>query len=382
MIVYLSMILWVLLVYFFYSSTHRTQMISDENSNHQFSAELDKKIPILVCLLVFGYFIFWIGLRGDLADTGTDIWTFNNIPTSFPDAWNRINWDGRGPGYEMLAVLFKSFISKDANAWLMTIAIISGCCIVIGLRRYSCDFFYSSYLFITLLIFYWMINGMRQFLCVAIVFAFSHWIEKGKIVRLIVLALLLYFIHITALVIIPLYFVARGKPWTIKTFAFILIIAVITLFSEPFFKNAETVFGRVAYQGYTDQFHVDDGVNVLRVLFTAVFPALALWKRHELEKHYEDTPVIPICINMSLVTTAIFFVGMFTSGILVGRMPIYSEVFNMLLIPYLLKYGFSESEQRILRPFITIILFVFFYLKLPHYYHSDILNITSYEIFG
>ena len=373
MIVYVSMILWIPLVYFFYSLNHKEEI---KLSDYNLSQGKIVKAPIGYCILIFGFFVFWIGLRGSIADTGADIWNFNRIPSDFSTAWSNINWYGRCPGYDVFNVLFKCFISQDSQVWLMSIAIICGICMLIGIRRYSCDFFYSAYLFMTLLIFWWMINGMRQFICVSIMFAFSHWIEQGKFIRFFILTLLLFSIHVSAIILIPIYLMARGTPWKGKTIILIGLVILVSLFSDYFFRGAEQTIGGTNYQGYTDQFATDDGVNVLRVLFTAIFPVLAFIKRRKLEQYYQAFPILPICINCSLITTAIFFVAMFTSGILVGRLPVYTEVFNMILIPYLLKLGFSKEERHIVTPILTIVLFVYFWLKIPHTYYSDVLNIV------
>lgn len=378
MIIYVSMILWIPFIYFFYSLSHKEEI---KLADYNLSQGKIEKIPVGYCILIFGFFVFWIGFRSFIADTTADIAYFNNIPVDFTKAWGNINWNGKSPVYDVINILFKCFVSQDYQMWLMTVAIICGLCMLIGIRRFSCNFFYSAYLFMTLLIFYWMINGMRQFICVAILFAFSQWIERGCYFRIFVLVLLLSSIHLTALIFLPVYFVIRREPWRITTLVLIVVVAGITIFSDTFFKGIETTFGGVAYKGYTDQFYVDDGVNFLRFLFSAIFPAMALWKHNELKKYYSVCPILPICINASVITALIFFIGMFTSGILVGRLPIYTEVYNMVLIPFLIKFGFDERERRIFLPLLTILLFVYFWIKIPHTYNSTVLNVHIYNAF-
>lgn len=373
MIVYVSMVLWIPIIYLIYSINHQEQLKTVDSN---LTSGVINRIPIGYCILIFGFFAFWIGIRSYIADTSANIGYFNALPSDFDTAWKSINWNGRCPGYDVINILFKCFVSQDYQVWLMWIAILCCSCMVIGIRRYSCDFFYSAYLFITLLIFFWIINGMRQFICVSIIFAFSNWIEKGKIIRFFILIALLYTIHITAIVFIPIFFIIRRTPWKISTLLFVVFIVGITFFSDPFFHEVESTIGGAKYQGYVEQFEIDDGVNFLRFVFTAAFPVVAFIKRHTLEKYYDSIPILPICVNCSIVTASIFFIGMFTSGITVGRMPVYTEVFNMILLPYLIRLGFSDNEKRVLYPVVTIILFVYFWIKTPHYYYSTVLNIN------
>lgn len=370
MIIYWSMILWVVLIYFVYSMGHKEEvMLTDYNIQQG----IQKKIPLAYAIVVFGYFIFWIGMRKYVADTTAYINMFQSIPADFSTAWNQIDWEGKNPGFDIFNIIFKCFISQDFQWWLMTIAIISGVCIMIVLRKYSCSFFFSSFLFMTLLTFQWMMNGMRQFICVAVLFLCCDWIKDGKFIRFLIAVLLMSTFHMTALLMIPIYFVARSKPWDKKIGLFIVGIILICIFAEPFFSGVDSALGNTAYAGATSQFEEDDGVNPLKFLFIAIPAVIAFWKRDVLRQYYEKNALLPICINMSLIASALYFVGIFTSGILIGRLPIYAEVYDLILIPYLLNVCFSKTERSIIKPVYVLILILFFYLLSNGMgYHSDI----------
>lgn len=374
MIIYWSMILWVFLIYLVYSMTHKEEI---KLTDYNIQQGIQKKIPLFYAVLVFGYFIFWIGMRGYMADTSLYIVNFNAIPSDFSTAWSEIGWGGKGPGFDIFNVFFKCLISQDYQWWLMTIAIICGICILITLRKYSVDFFLSCFLFITLSNFFWMMNGMRQFICVAILFLCCDWIKEGKLVNFIVAVLILSTIHMTAFLMIPIYFVARCKPWSGKIGLFIVAIIFICIFAEPFFASVENVLSNTAYADSTSQFAEDDGVNPLRVLLYAVPPIVAFLKRAELEKYYEKDSMISICINMSLATAALYLVGMFTSGILIGRLPIYPELYNLIFVPFLLHTCVSKESRIIVQPVIIVVLLLYFYLTGPATYHSQLTGALS-----
>lgn len=375
MIIYWSMILWVVLIYFVYSMSHKEEvMLTDYNIQQG----LRKKIPIAYAIIVFGYFIFWIGMRKYVADTTAYINIFESIPADFSTAWNQIDWEGKNPGFDIFNIIFKCFISQDFQWWLMTIAIISGVCIMVVLRKYSCDFFFSSFLFMTLLTYTWMMNGMRQFICVAVLFLCCDWIKDGKFIRFLIAVLLMSTFHMTALLMIPIYFVARSKPWDKRIVLFIIGIILVCIFAEPFFSGVDSALGNTAYAGVTSQFEEDDGVNPLKFLFIAIPVVIAFWKRDVLRQYYEKNALLPICINMSLIASALYFVGIFTSGILIGRLPIYAEVYDLILIPYLLNVCFSKTERSIIKPVYVLFLILFFYLLSNGMgYHSDMTGYIS-----
>lgn len=376
MIIYWSMILWVPFVYIIYEVNRKRKekrVLAIAGKVEKPDNSVFEKVPISYAIAIFGYFTFWIGMRGGMFDTANYVEGFKMLPSNFAEGWNQIKWDGKSPGFEIFNLLFKDFISEDAQWWLMAIAIISMVCVMVPLRKYSPDFFFGSFIFVALTTFTWPMNGMRQFICVAALFACGDWIKDGKFFRFAIVALLLSSVHYTSLIMIAIYFIVRSKPWHMKVFLFIIAIVVVCIFAEPLFSGLEdTVLSGTAYSGATAQFAADDGVNPLRALFYAVFPILAFIRRKSLEPLYEKHPMLPIAINMSLMTAALYVVGIFTSGILIGRLPVYCSLYNMILIPYIIKFGFDDKDRKIVRPLAVIYLMVMFWIECPSYYVSDL----------
>ena len=370
MIIYWSMLLWVPFIYLIYVAYDKEKKAI---TTLNVPIEKQRKLPLVFAILVFAYFAFWIGMRGYIFDTSTYIASFDAIPTDFTKAWEGIDWEGKQPGFDVLNALFKCYISQDYTWWLMAIAIISMVCIMIPLRNYSCDFFFSSFVFVALTTFTWPMNGMRQFICVAVLFVCCGWIKDGKFLKFAIVTLILSTIHYTCLLMLPIYFVAKSKPWRLRIFIFIIAIILICVFADPLFESFEdNVLTGTVYEGATEQFEEDDGVNPIRALFFCVFPLLAFIRKQSLEKHYESHPLLPIAINMSLIAAALYIVGIFTSGILIGRLPIYCSVYNLILIPYLLNYGFNTKDRTIARIGMIALLIVMFLLECPRDYHSEL----------
>ena len=81
---------------------------------------------------------------------------------------------------------------------------------------------------------------------------------------------------------------------------------------------------------------------------------------------------------MSVVCAGIYFLGIFTSGILVGRLPIYFEIYNLILLPFLLKNCFTKLSSKIMFVFCTVGFLGFYWLQIQvWYYVSDITGILS-----
>ena len=115
MIIYWSMIAWVLLFYFIYSLGHKNKKVygfagQSINNIQQDNEFVYYKIPYIYAVFVFGYFVFWIGIRRYVADTVTYIPMFEAIPNDFSTAWNNIDWENsKSPLFDAFNAIFKNF---------------------------------------------------------------------------------------------------------------------------------------------------------------------------------------------------------------------------------------------------------------------------------
>ena len=217
-----------------------------------------------------------------------------------------------------------------------------------------------------------MLNGMRQFICVAVSFLCCDFIITGKFFKFLTMVAILIFIHSTAIFLIPIYFIARLKPWSKSVWLFIFAMVLITVFAEPFFGKVDEFAQGTSYENdISIYFEEDDGVNPLRVLFYAVPPIVAFVYREKLSKYYEKMPVLSLCVNLSVCAASVYLVGMVTSGIFIGRLPIYSELYDLILVPVLLRICFNENNRKYVYLGYVAVLLLYYYLTGPTYYHSD-----------
>lgn len=369
MIIYNSMILWIALIGVLY-------LMARNSPRGASKKQMNDKVPMFTAIIVFSYIIFWIGVRSGVADTATYIAMFKACPKRLSYISEILASDSKARGFDIFQLVFKCIISKDYHAWLMTIAVLSGVPIMLVLRKRSCNFFYSCFLFMVMQHFTWMLNGIRQFLVVAILFLLSDWILEKKTIPFILAVLLLSTVHFTALIMIPMYFIVTEKPFGKKVILFCIVLLICIVFIEPFVATLEESLSETAYAGYTKQFAQDDGVNPLRVLVMLVPPAIAFVGRKRI-RNLNDS-YINICINMSVVSAGLYLLGVFTSGILIGRLPIYFELYNLILLPYLIEKCFTPKSTKILYILAAMGYGAFYFLLMRgSYYISDITGLLS-----
>lgn len=361
MIVYNSMLLVVFLLMLVYNIQQPSVRLRHS-----------QPIPWAYAIIAMGYIVFWAALRSGFVDTSAYIRRFMEMPNTLSDAFNVFASDTKDKGYDFIQIIFKSVVSEDFHWWLAFIAIATAVPITIVYRNRSCDYLYTIYLFITSTTVVWMFNGIRQFLAAAILFGFGYLIEERKLLKFLIVLIICVSIHGTAIIVLPLYFFILGEPFNKRMIIFILAVLACTISIAPLLNSMETILADTAYSQNLNQFAEDDGVHPLRVLFSCIPVYLAFVRRKQiiaLNNRY-----INMCINMSTVSAGLYFIGMLTSGLMVGRLPIYFSLYSYVLLPFLFNYVYKDYKQ-LLYSVIFIVYLVFYYLMCNKiYYISDILG--------
>ena len=128
------------------------------------------------------YIIFWTGIRTQFVDTAAYIRTYNDIPaTSIQSIFTYVKKFEKDQLFYFASGLFKYVFGSNYHYWLFAIALLCGLCVVRQIDKHSDSPFFSLFLFMTMSIFTWLMNGIRQFIAVSILFALSDWmIDKRK----------------------------------------------------------------------------------------------------------------------------------------------------------------------------------------------------------
>lgn len=369
MVIYNSMILWVGAMALIYHGLTYNEVVYQGYGQR-------RKVPLVLALFTFGYIIFWAAVRSGVADTATYIMMFENYPSEWSEVTKFWSAENKAPGFLAFGYLIKIFISDNYHVWLAIIALISGLSIMYITYKKSEDFFMSAFLFITTLNFFWMFNGIRQFMVAAMLFALSGLIERKKTLQFIGAVLLLSTVHYTAIIMIPVYFIVIDRAFGKKIFIFIVALGLCVCFLDPFLEILEYSLADTGYGGFSEQFATDDGINPIRVIVMAVPALLAFVSRNIIRK--ENNRYINICVNMSVVSVGIYFLGIFTSGILIGRLPIYFELYNIILLPYLVKNCFTKESSKIMYGLCMVGFIGYYFLQMRNsYYVSEITGLIG-----
>ncbi|MBR4727349.1 MAG: EpsG family protein [Clostridia bacterium] len=367
--VFWVMVVWVLAVGFFLKDSLTTRRVCDDGA-------IEYSSSALYSFLLFLLPVILVGLRSDFIDTASYIYGFERAPATMSKLVEHANLRDHSKLFYGLEVVFKVFVTENAQVWIALIAVLQGFLIMRTLRKYSCDLMMSTYLLVTsAMVAQWMCNGMRQFIAVAILFACTRWLLENKWYFYLPLAVLLmgltpitkrlgieaipwYLdgIHQSVLIMILAYFFIPGKAFNKRVWILAAFFAVLIV-TGGIDAVLDTSVENTTYVKDMEYVEADTGTSWQRVLFTAIPMVLSLIVRKEFDKE-QIPPIIHLAVNASVITTVLYIASAFTSGIFVGRLPIYTEVYSLILVPWLLRHPYRKYGKYL--TVVVMLLYAFF----------------------
>jgi hypothetical protein len=257
--------------------------------------------------------------------------------------------------YLLLAVC-RCLGMNDDILFFLLIATIQLLCMIHTFRRYSGNYWICIFLFVASTDYFsWMFNGMRQFIAVTMIFGATGLLLRRKYAAYTAVVLLAAQIHGSAILMLPLAYVMAGPAMNKKTILMIVGVAAVMPFIDRLMPMANELLADTQYSTtMTDEvWSVDDGTNPIRVLVYSVPALVALFGRKYIIR--ENNPVMNLCVNASMITTAIYLVSMVTSGIyrcMFLRLPYRHYFSEIALTKKLLKSVFLK--KRISRVFCSV----------------------------
>lgn len=299
-----------------------------------------------------------------VGDTYAYLSDYRSIPSSLSGKLAYIQSHGKDTGFYALGALISVFAGAHFRYFFLVIALIQGYCLMKTYRKFSEDYWFAIFVFVASTDFVsWMQNGIRQFVAVAITFAAAEPIFKKKYVKACLMIAFASLFHKSALMMIPVIFIVQGRPWNWKTILVILGTVIIMSASGVFTDTLDTVLADTQYRNVVSDWRGggDDGTNPLRVVVYSVPTILSLLCRKKITKSGDR--VIQIACNMSIISTALYLVSMVTSGIYIGRLPIYCSLYaNGILLPWELKHVFGKNIRVL-----SIVCYLLFYYIQMHF---------------
>lgn len=352
---YIFILIWVFVMFLVKA------MIAGEYRTEYILGKKEHRISWEFALFSFFPVIIMATLRGDMGDSYAYKMMFRDLPSTISGLISYIPSVTKDKGFSVLSGIIKCVIGNNDVIYFFILAFIQGIILVSIYRKYSTNYLLSIFLFIASTDYLsWMFNGVRQFTAVTIIFASTKFMIEKKWVPTILLILFASTMHQSALLMIPIVIIVQGKAWNKRTILFLLVSLIAVTFVDQFTNILDDMMQETQYANMVTDWTMwgDDGTNIFRVLVYSVPTILSFVGLKYI--HYEDDPIINFCTNMSIVSTGLYIISMFTSGIFIGRLPIFASLYNYILLPWEIEHMFTKRSARVMG-LLMMVAYLFFY---------------------
>lgn len=286
------------------------------------------------------------GLRNNIGDTYFYMHAYKI--TEFNWEYVQTNKD---MGFNIFQMVLKKY-ADDPQVMVFTTALITNVLIVATLYKYSRLIELSLYVYITSGMYLTSMNGIRQYLAAAIIFAATKYIFEGKWKKYMAIVLCASTFHASALVLMPIYFFVRKKAWSGTTYLLLFLAVCVVIGFNQFSEVLFSAIGNTQYGQYKE-FH-EGGANILRVAVSIVPIILAYLGKDKMRALFPESDYI---VNMSIL--GLVFMIISTQNWIFARFTIYFGLYQLILISWVVK-SFTDKDQKLIYYAVLVCYFIYF----------------------
>ena len=237
----------------------------------------------------------------------------------------------------------------------------------------------------------WM-NLIRQYVVVCAFVPMTLLILQRKAIPYVVCVALLYTIHHSALMLLPLYLFAYVKV-DIKDSKVLIIIflSCIILGVKPLwlslFENFNNVLNVIGYEKYSKHLHemIESGGDIVRWgpcrISVLIVDSICIWYYSEVKKHFSADKMLPLYFTLAFVGICMENILINTNGIVLRSVQ-FMLVFVLILSAYTIEY-FRQSKKWLPFGALCLCSFTYSYIVILKavFVPSKILSASLYDFF-
>lgn len=315
-------------------------------SNGWVGRSLSVTIACLLLIVFAGVRDFRVG-----TDTGNYVYSFLQV-----DSLQSALSMGTEVGYGILVWSAKAFSESYASLLVLVATLVVPLYVTTIVRlvdRYET----GIYLFVAFGLYTFAFNGARQAIAAAICFWAIRFILDRRLLPYLAAVGIAFMFHKTALVAMPLYFLATAH---LRMFRFVAVLAAITLIMV-FLQDIVGLAADLIDDRYSSYANEGEGGGVVIGTFLLSQGVVLLWLRRFIRIDFE---LYSRLLNIYLIGIVPVVVSIFTninpSGLL--RLNIYFTSMSVLLWPIVFRNIHDTRQRATLGFFFLLFTIVFFFM--------------------
>ncbi len=249
-----------------------------------------------------------------------------------------------------LIALFSQFIHDDYATWFFLMSFFTiGLCMV-AIYKYSDTPEHSILLYLFLGCWHFSFNIVKQCAAAVVLLVGQKYLFEDKFFKWALVCLFAAIFHVSALLMIPVYFLVRNRV-SMKQILLLCFLGLVLYFNYDklfelieFMKEGEGITTLTSEVGERE-------VNRWRVL-VACSPVLLMLFYKPL---YDDSDVkMRVWTNMSILNAILYVASM--NSVYLTRFCVYTDIFNIFFLPKI----FSKMDIKLEKSTLIVICFVLY----------------------
>lgn len=199
-------------------------------------------------------------------------------------------------------------------------------------------------------------NGLRQYLATGLFFLTIPLVHKKKWFLYIISIIIIAQIHSSALILLPLYFIANKEAFGATTKTIIASFVILAITSPITGGMLESLISSTEYGVKYSGNEWDYSINVFRLVVLFVPIALAYFNKDIIKNKYKYYDIV---FNMTVYCFACSLLGIFSA--VYARLNIYFECFGVLLLVWNLDILEKRRNYQWIK-IVAIVMYILYFL--------------------
>lgn len=251
-----------------------------------------------------------------------------------------------------LTARIAELIRDDYATWFFLMSCLTVGVAVYAIYKYNDDFCLGILLYLFLGCWHNSFNVVKQCAAVSILLLGQKYLLNRNFAKWVLVCIIAASFHISALLMIPVYFfVTHSVTW--KQIVIVFFASILISLSYDKLMNVMMLLKGLDKTDVT-QGVASRGVNIIRVIVNFAPLALVSFFRRNCTREDRKWSTWS---NMSILNAALYFAGM--HSVYLTRFCLYTEAFNIFLIPNLLAKSKNVSNKRIIQSMALLLYFMF-----------------------
>ncbi|MCR5484738.1 MAG: EpsG family protein [Clostridiales bacterium] len=295
-------------------------------------------IPVII-------FSIFSGLRNTIGDTDAYIWSYELL-TYEEAAETKLQIKG-GMMLDFLQAVAKRN-GLDFQVILIFGAFLSCMGALYVIYEYACPYELGVVLFVLTGYYTFSMNGLRQYMASGILMLGVKYFLSTKRIdffKFLIFVFIAWTFHSTAIVMIPIYFIIRRKSWSLSTILLLVGTVGVTLMANALLPALFNVLEDTSYEHYATggwfTSGEEAGSNIIRIFVLIVPLVLAYLYREKLAVLGRLGNIV---VNISIINLCFYIVSLYNW--IFARFAVYTSVYAIVLITWLVSFGFDRDQER------------------------------------